>query len=161
MIIKNHRIEIVDTDYRSDNVLIFDFNNKSILSKLVYKILLLFGNPITSREFLVKEKLKDDDIVRYIYEQQSLLEHFAKKTPKYLIIGHDVMQELKLRTTYGSFVLGDSFSESFIKKRFAGLEVILLPTMSGAVVLHDLCENIPAESFNRQSIAGIDSIKKI
>lgn len=161
MIIKNHRIESIDTDFRSDNILLFDFKNKSWLAKLFFKVFKRFGEPVQSREFLVKERLEDQDIVRYIYDQQSLLEHFAKKTPKYLILGHDAMRELKIRTTYGSFVLGESFEEGYVRKRFAGLTVILMPSMSGVLVLHDICEGDKDSNFSSSSVAKVQSIEKI
>lgn len=161
MIIKNHRIESVDTDFRSDNILLFDFKNKNWLAKLCFKIFKLFGSPVSSREFLVKERLDDQDIVRYIYDQQSLLEHFAKKTPKYLILGHDAMRELKIRTTYGSFVIGDAFEEAYIRKRFAGLTVVLVPSMSGVLVLHDICSDDDQLESGSSSVSGVQSIGKI
>lgn len=161
MIIKNHRIESIDTDFRSDNILLFDFKNKSWLARLFFKVFKLFGEPVRSREFLVKDRLEDQDIVRYIYDQQSLLEHFAKKTPKYLILGHDAMRELKLRTTYGSFVLGESFEEGYVRKRFAGLTVVLMPSMSGVLVLHDICDNEKNNFSSSSSVAGVQPIGKI
>lgn len=161
MIIRNYRVESVDTDFRTDNILIFDFKNKNIISKFFYKIFKLFGNSVTSREFIIKERLDDKDIVRYIYEQQSLLQHFAKKTPKYLILGHDAMQELKLRTTYGSFTVGESFDEDYIRKRFAGLTVVLVPTMSGALVLHDICPSEKSSSSEDFSVSSVSSVRKV
>jgi hypothetical protein len=158
MIIRNYRIESVDTEFRSDNILIFDFKNKSIISKIFYKIFKIFGKPVTSREFIVKERLDDKDIVRYIYEQQALLQHFAKRAPKYLILGHDAMQELKMRTTYGSFTVGESFDEGYIRNRFAGLNVILVPTMSGALVLHDICPEARPNSGDNASVSSVSSI---
>lgn len=161
MIIKNHRIEIVDSEFRSDNILVFDFKNKNFIAKIFYKIFCMFGKPLKSREFLVKDQLDDKDIVRYIYDQQSILEHFATRTPKYLILGHDAMCELKLRTTYGSFIVGDSFDEGYIKKRFSGLKVILVPSMSGVLVLHDICEAESASAVSNSSVPSVGSIGKI
>lgn len=161
MIVKNYRIESIDTDFRSDSILVFDFKNKNWLSKIFFRVFSLFGTPVRSREFLVKENLDDQDIVRYIYDQQAILEHFAKKTPKYLILGHDAMKELKLRTTYGSFVVGENFGEGYIKKRFAGLKVILVPSMSGILVLHDICDDEAPSDNLSSSIAGVGSIGKI
>lgn len=161
MIIRNYRIEAVDTDFRTDNILIFDFKNKNFISKVFYKIFSLFGRSVTSREFIVKERLDDKDIVRYIYEQQALLQHFAKRAPKYLILGHDAMQELKMRTTYGSFTVGESFDEGYIRKRFAGLTVILVPTMSGALVLHDICPDLGRESTEGASVSSVSSISGV
>jgi hypothetical protein len=160
MIIKNYSVEIVDSDFRSDNILLFDFKNKSFFAKIFYKIFKLFGKPVTSKEFLVKNKLKDDDIVKYIYDQQSLLQHFAKRAPKYLLLGHDAMSELKLRTTYGSFMIGEDFAEGYVKNRFAGLKVILVPTMKGVLVLHDICESTNA-SEDSSLIRAVSNLEKI
>lgn len=161
MIIKNNRIEPVDTELASDNVLVFDFKNKTFLAKIFYKIFKIFGQPLRSREFITKGRLDDKDIVRYIYDQQKILEVFANKTPKYLILGSDAMRELQIRTTYGTFVVGDSFDESYIKKRFAGLKVVLMPSMTGVLVLHDICEDSEDDPGSSNMVTGISGVRGI
>ncbi len=159
MIVKNFRIEPVDTDFRSDGILLFDFERNTLLQKIAFRIFSFFGSPVRSREFLIKEKLNDNDIVRYIYDQQSVLQEFGRTTPRYLILGHDAMQELKMRTTYGAFTVGENFSESYTNKRFGGLKVVLMPSMSGVLVLPDFCEEEAREQGS--SVPPVSGVGRI
>jgi hypothetical protein len=152
-------VEAVDVDYTSDGFVILQLPKRNIFRKFVWFFLSRFGKVVRRSEYVQRTEIKPDDIVRFIYSQQKILEDIAKFTPKYLILGQDALTELRLRTSYGSFTLDQNFSDNpWINKRFGGMKVVFMPHVKGALVLPELGEEQESSPPTFGKVQGIRGI---
>ena len=91
-----------------------------------------------------KHCIDADNIVREIFDQAGLIREIYNERPKYLVLGRNLMRALDMEVrdkftfqfpaNYIALVAG----KPGIERMFAGMHVVCIPWMQGAIVLPEL-----------------------
>lgn len=126
--------------------LVWSPDNRKLFHRIVsWFVCKLGGKYAGLGSYARSEEIDIEEVINAIVAQKEIVGLIVQRRPKYLLIGREQIQKLKLRMDYGAFTIPAQIgnTSTAINKTFAGLEIRLIPWMSGIIVVPDLQEREP------------------